>query len=266
LAQKQQELNEAAPSVNRRPKAYELTSKELSVTKPLIGSGAVSEVELLRLERDVSRFRGERDMAGADRPLAGGHQPRRRARSGSRARLPQRGAQGTRRDPGQAQRLAEGSVGLADKVKHSEMRSPVRGTVKRLLVNTVGGVVQPGKDVVEMVPLEDNLLLEAKVHPKDIAFLRPGRRPSSSSPPTTSRSTAGSTPSWKPSAPTPSPTSAATPIYTVKVRTAKSSLGENLPIIPGMVAEVDIVTGQKSILAYLLKPVLKAKQAAFTER
>ena len=67
-------------------------------------------------------------------------------------------------------------MALADKVKHSDIRSPVRGTVKRLLVNTVGGVVQPGKDVVEVVPLDDALLLEAKVLPKDIAFLRPGQK------------------------------------------------------------------------------------------
>ena len=72
--------------------------------------------------------------------------------------------------------LSEGSVALSDKVKRSVLRSPVKGTVKRLLVTTVGGVVQPGKDVIEIVPLEDNLLLEAKVQPRDIAFLRPGQR------------------------------------------------------------------------------------------
>jgi adhesin transport system membrane fusion protein len=72
--------------------------------------------------------------------------------------------------------LAEGGVGLSDKVSRSVLRSPVKGTVKRLLVNTVGGVVQPGKDIVEIVPLEDNLLLEARVHPRDIAFLHPGQK------------------------------------------------------------------------------------------
>ena len=71
---------------------------------------------------------------------------------------------------------AESSVGLSDKVTRSVLRSPVKGTVKRLLINTVGGVVQPGKDVVEIVPSEDNLLLEARVQPRDIAFLRPGQK------------------------------------------------------------------------------------------
>src|SRR5690606_37466530 len=71
--------------------------------------------------------------------------------------------------------LSEGSRTLQDRVKHAEVRSPVRGTVKRLLVNTVGGVVQPGKEIVEIVPLDDALILEAKITPKDIAFLRPGQ-------------------------------------------------------------------------------------------
>ncbi|UUZ49618.1 HlyD family efflux transporter periplasmic adaptor subunit [Massilia sp. B-10] len=72
--------------------------------------------------------------------------------------------------------LAQSGTGLADRVKQSSLRSPVRGTIKRLLVNTVGGVVQPGRDVVEIVPLEGRLLLEAKVAPRDIAFLKPGQR------------------------------------------------------------------------------------------
>jgi adhesin transport system membrane fusion protein len=127
--------------------AYELTAKELAVTKPLIDSGAVSEVELLRLERDTSRFRGERDMAAAQilRSQAAMAEATRKieevelnARNEVRKELAETMAK--------LNAFTEGRVALADKVKHAAIRSPVKGTVKRLLVNTVGGVVQPGRD------------------------------------------------------------------------------------------------------------------------
>lgn len=267
LAQKQQELNEASSKRAQAVQSYELTSKELSVTKPLLSSGAVSEVELLRLERDVARFRGERDMAAAQiaRSQAAISEATRKVqevelnfRNEARKELAETQAR--------LNALTEGNVGLADKVKHSDIRSPVRGTVKRLLINTVGGVVQPGKDVVEVVPLEDNLLLEAKVLPKDIAFLRPGQKAIVKFTAYDFSIYGGLDGTLEHIAADSITDERGNTFYTVRVRTTKSRLGDNLPIIPGMVAEIDIVTGQKSILAYLLKPVLKAKQAAFTER
>jgi adhesin transport system membrane fusion protein len=157
-------------------------------------------------------------------------------------------------------------VALADKVKHAAVRSPVKGTVKRLFVNTVGGVVQPGRDLVEVVPLEDALILEAKVAPKDIAFLSPGQ-PAVVKFTAYDFSTYGGLEARLENIGADSITDErGNTFFLVKVRTLKSSLGAGLPIIPGMVAEVDIITGQKSILSYLLKPVLKAKQTALTER
>jgi adhesin transport system membrane fusion protein len=267
LAQKQQELNEASSKRAQAAQAHDLTAKELAVTKPLLSSGAISEVELLRLERDVSRFRGERDMAAAQiaRSQAAIAEATRKVqevelnfRNEARKELAE--------TLGKLNALSEGNVGLADKVKHSDIRSPVRGTVKRLLVNTVGGVVQPGKDVVEVVPLEDNLLLEAKVMPKDIAFLRPGQKAIVKFTAYDFSIYGGLDGTLEHIGADSITDERGNTFYTVRVRTAKSRLGDNLPVIPGMVAEVDIVTGQKSILAYLLKPVLKAKQAAFTER
>lgn len=267
LAQRQQELNEASTKRAQAAQAYELTSKELAVTRPLLSSGAVSEVELLRLERDVARFRGERDMASAQiaRAQAAINEMTRKVQE---VELNFRNEAGKElaETLGKLNALSEGNVGLADKVKHSDIRSPVRGTVKRLLVNTVGGVVQPGKDVVEVVPLEDNLLLEAKVLPKDIAFLRPGQKAIVKFTAYDFSIYGGLDGTLEHIGADSITDERGNTFYTVRVRTTRSRLGDNLPIIPGMVAEVDIVTGQKSILAYLLKPVLKAKQAAFTER
>ncbi|MBI5109980.1 MAG: HlyD family type I secretion periplasmic adaptor subunit [Rhodocyclales bacterium] len=267
LIQRQQELSEMRVKREQASQAYELTAKELSVTKPLISSGAVSEVELLRLERDAARFRGERDMAAAQilRSQAAMAEASRKieevelnARNEVRKDLADTMAK--------LNAFSEGGVALADKVKHASVRSPVKGTVKRLMVNTVGGVVQPGRDLVEVVPLDDALILEAKVAPKDIAFLRPGQ-PAMVKFTAYDFSTYGGLDAKLEHIGADSITDErGNTFFLVRVRTAKSSLGANLPIIPGMVAEVDIVTGKKSILEYLLKPVLRAKQAALTER
>ena len=267
LSQRQQELAEARARHDQAAKAYDFASKELAVTKPLIGSGAVSEVELLRLERDVARFRGERDMAVAQISriqaaiAEAGHKLEEVAlvfRNEAGKELAETMAK--------LNSLSESSVGLADKVTRSVLRSPVKGTVKRLLINTVGGVVQPGKDVVEIVPLEDALLLEARVQPRDIAFLRPGQK-------AVVKFTAYDFSIYGGLDGRLEHIGADTVIdekgnafYTVRVRTNQPTLGGNLPVIPGMIAEVDIVTGEKSLLMYLLKPVLRAKARAFTER
>lgn len=268
LAQRQQEQNEAQARRAQASQGYELTSKELSVTRPLINSGAVSEVELLRLERDVSRYRGERDMASAQitRLQAAISEAQRKIEE---VELTFRNDAGKELSETNAKlsSLAEGSVALSDRVKQSSIRSPVKGTVKRLLINTVGGVVQPGKDMIEIVPLEDALLLEAKVQPRDIAFLRPGQ-------PAMVKFTAYDFSVYGGLEGTLEHIGADTVMddkgnafYVVRVRTNKPGFGDaNLPIIPGMVAEVDILTGKKSVLAYLLKPVLRAKSVAMTER
>jgi adhesin transport system membrane fusion protein len=267
LSQRQQELAEARARHGQASRAYELSSQELTVTKPLIASGAVSEVELLRLERDASRFRGERDMAAAQisRIQSAISEANHKIEEVSLAFRNEAGKE-LAETMTRLNSLSEGSVGLADKVERAVLHSPVKGTVKRLLVNTVGGVVQPGKDIVEIVPLEDTLLLEARVQPRDIAFLRPGQKAMvkftsydfaiyGGLEGTLEHIGADTVVDEKGNA-----------FYTVRVRTSRPEFGSDLPIIPGMVAEVDIITGEKSILTYLLKPVLRAKARAFTER
>lgn len=267
LAQRQQELVEVRAKREQAARAYDLTAKELGYTKPLLKDGAVSEVELLRLERETGRFLGEREMASAQiskTQSAIGEASRKvqeitlNFQSEARKELSETLAR--------LNVSSAGGVGLADKVDKSSLRSPVKGTVKRLLVNTVGGVVQPGRDIIEIVPLEENLLLEAKVLPKDIAFLRPGDRALVKFTAYDFSIYGGLEAKLEFIGADSVTDERGNTFYTVRVRTEKSKLGEGLPIIPGMVAEVDIITGQKSILSYLLKPVLKAKQAAFTER
>ncbi|TVT77604.1 MAG: HlyD family type I secretion periplasmic adaptor subunit [Denitromonas halophila] len=267
MAQRSQELVEVQARLAQATQTFNLVSQELDVTKPLLASGAVSEVELLRLERDVARLRGERNQASAQI-----------ARIQSSIAEANRNIQDVELSYRNAARneladtraklnsLSEGSLALVDRVKHAEVKSPMRGTVKRLLINTVGGVVQPGKEVAEVVPLDEALLLEAKINPKDIGFLRPGQ-------PAEVKFTAYDFSIYGGLKATVEQIGADTVMddrgnafYIVRVRTTESSLGQNLPIIPGMVAQVDVLTGKKTILSYLLKPVLRAKANALTER
>ena len=167
---------------------------------------------------------------------------------------------------GKLNALTEGAVALADRVDKSQIKSPVRGRVQRLLANTVGGVVQPGKDIVEIVPLDDQLVLEAKLQPRDISFIHPKQA-------ATVKFTAydfsiygGLEAEVENISPDTVVDERGNAFYLVRVRTTRSNFSEKLPIIPGMTAEVDILTGNKTVMSYLLKPVLKTKAYALRER
>lgn len=267
LAQRSQERAEAMAREKQAAHAYESTSKELNANKPLLASGAVSEVEILRLERDVNRFKGERDVALAQisRSNSAINEANRKIQE-VEMNVRNIAAKELSETMARLNGLVQSGAGLADKVKQSEIRSRVSGTVKRLLVNTEGGVVQPGRDLIEVVPLKGKLILEAKVSPKDIAFLAPGQM-------AMVKFTAydfsvyGGLEAKVIHIGADSVTDEkGNTFYIVRVETVKSALSGGQPIIPGMVAEIDIITGRKTILSYLLKPVLRAKQNAFTER
>ncbi|WP_342133453.1 HlyD family type I secretion periplasmic adaptor subunit [Hydrogenophaga sp. OTU3427] len=267
LSQRQNELREVQARREQAERGLELTQKELNATKPMVATGAVSEVEVLRLERETARLRGDREQTTAQISRVQGAilEAQRRIEEVQLTRRNQFSAE-LSETLSRLSALREGGAALDDKVKHAEIKSPVRGTVKRLLVNTVGGVVQPGKDLVEIVPLDDALILEALIAPKDIAFLSPGQ-------PALVKFTAydfaiyGGLEADVVSIGADSVVNAKGEAhYLVRVKTRKSSLGEHLPIIPGMVAEVDILTGKKTILSYMFKPVLRAKANALSER
>jgi adhesin transport system membrane fusion protein len=267
-SQRSQELISAKARREQAAQSFSLTARELEMTRPLTKTGAVSDVELLRLERDVARYRGERDSANSDIPRLESSVLE-AARKMQEVDLTFRNIARSELSEANAKlsALSEGSTALEDRVNQTEVRSPVNGTVKQLKVNTVGGVVQPGKDVIELVPSDDALLLEARVLPKDIAFLRPGQKAMvkftaydfsvyGGLDGTLEHIGADSVVDEKGNA-----------YFLVRVRTLSTTIGaQKFPIIPGMVAEVDILTGKKSVLSYLLKPILRAKAKAMTER
>lgn len=157
-----------------------------------------------------------------------------------------------------------------DRVNRADIRSPVDGIVNKLHVNTIGGVVRAGESMVEITPMEDNLFVEVRVQPKDIAFIRPGL-PALVKVSAYDFTIYGGLDGKVEVISSDSIVDDASKesYYLVTVKTDQSSLrkgNESLPIIPGMVATVDIITGEKSVLEYLLKPIVKAQQEALRER
>jgi adhesin transport system membrane fusion protein len=169
--------------------------------------------------------------------------------------------------------LSAANTALEDRVSRTLVRAPLAGIVKQIKVNTVGGVVQPGSDLLEIVPLDDTLLIEARVRPSDIAFLHPGQEAMvklsaydfsiyGGFPATLEHISADTIMPERPGEKQES-------YYQIRVRTRQnhpSGQAEAVTILPGMVATVDIKTGQKTILHYLMKPIIKTKETAFRER
>lgn len=267
LTQRREELREAEARRDSANRTLSLASRELDLTRPLLDSGAVSEVEVLRLEREVSSARGE--LSQSDAQVARLNAAVEEAQSKIREvalEMQNRWRNQLSEALGELSAIEESNVGLENKVSMAEIRSPVAGTVQRLHVNTLGGVVQPGQEVVEIVPSDDKLVVEARIAPQDIAFLRPGQ-------PATIKLTAYDYSIYGGLAAQLDHISADTitddddnTFYLVRVRTQQGAVDSNLAIIPGMTAQVDIMTGKRTVMQFLLKPVLRAWNNSMGER
>ncbi|WP_426346339.1 HlyD family efflux transporter periplasmic adaptor subunit [Cronobacter universalis] len=237
-------LNETLENLQ---KTYNLVMAELRMTQPLVAKGAASEVEVIRLQRQAAELKGKMDDA--------------RNQFAVRAREEQ--VKNNADLDAQLQAMA----GKADQLDRATLFSPVRGVVKDIQVTTVGGVLQPGGKLMEIVPLEDQLLVETRINPRDIAYIRPGL-------PATVKITAYDSSIYgdlKGEVEMVSPDTLQDEVkrdqfyYRVYVRTQSAELknrnGKRFPILPGMVANVEIKTGQKTVLDYLIKPLNKVKEA-----
>jgi adhesin transport system membrane fusion protein len=175
--QREQEVFELQSRAGQLSRSYELLREELDRTAPLVDEGVISHVELLRLKRQVNETRGDLEGVRLRLPAARSALDEARGKI-EEARIKFRtDAQGQLNEAkAELAGMAANNTAALDRVTRTAVRSPMRGTVKRLKVTTVGGVVQPGMDLVEVVPLEDTLLVEARIKPQDIAFVHPGQR------------------------------------------------------------------------------------------
>ena len=228
-----------------------LISDELAITDPMVAKGLVPEVEALRLRRQLNEMTLQiNDRSNRYRTDAGTELLK------VQAELAQ---------------VEEVTGARKDMMNRTILKAPMRGTVKNIRSNTLGGVIQPGADILEIVPLEGQLRVEAKVSPADVAFLRPGIR-------AVVKLTAydyviygtleGEVELISPDTLRDEKRANDQPFYRVLVRTKNASLtkdGKILPIIPGMQATVDIITGERTVWQYFMKPVLRV-QEAFREK
>ncbi|MBM6550446.1 HlyD family type I secretion periplasmic adaptor subunit [Marinomonas ostreistagni] len=270
VQQRRQEIVEQEAKLSNLRSSYELASEELRLTRPAFAQGAVSRVELLQLERQVNQLQGELEATRLALPRA------RSALVEAQTKLEE--SEAKFRAEAQEQltdvradldSIREASVSLEDKVNRTLVTSPVKGVVKQIEINTVGGVIRPGMNLMEVVPIEDSLLIEARIKPEDIGFIKPDL-------PAVVKLSAYDFSIYGGLEASVETISADTIVdeegnsfYVVRVRTDKSYLGSEanpLPIIPGMQASVDIITGKKTIIDYILKPIFKAKQNALRER
>ena len=264
------ELAEVRAKINRLSESRNLLNQELALTKEMVAKRAVPKLEEIRLTRELSNISGQIREAVEQR-------------SGLEADL--RGAQREREDredkfksqvlgelndvESKVSQLDENLTAIGDRVSRTEVRSPVDGIVNKIMLKTIGGVIEPAMQLIEVVPLDDDLKIVAKVSPQEIAFLRPdqdvnikisaydsqrygslkGKVVRIASNSTTDRE--------------------GNVFFEIEVEANKNYLGteENpLPITPGMIAETEIITGKRTILSYLMKPVLRTRDKALTER
>ncbi|CNE14421.1 HlyD family efflux transporter periplasmic adaptor subunit [Yersinia nurmii] len=234
-------------TVSNLQQSLKLVQQELQMTEPLVAKGAASQVEVIRLRRQVSEIRGKIDDA--------------RNQYAVRAREEQ--VKNNADLDAQLQVVA----GKEDQLTRTTLISPVRGIVKDIQVSTVGGVLQPGGKLMEIVPIEEQLLIETRINPRDIAYIRPGL-------PATVKITAYDSSIYgnlTGEVESVSPDTLQDEVrrdqfyYRVYVRTDRAELtnkaGKAFPILPGMVASVEIKTGQKSVMDYLIKPLNKVKES-----
>lgn len=217
------------------------------MTEPLVARGAASAVEVIRLRRQISEICGKIDEA--------------------RNLYAVRACEEQVKNNADLEALLEVVNGKADQLRRATLTSPVRGIVKDIQVTTVGGVLQPGGKLMEIVPLEDKLLIETRVNPRDIAYIRP-ELPAIVKITAYDSSIYGDLDGEVESV---SPDTLQDEVrrdqyyYRVYVRTLESGLtnknGDRFAIVPGMMANVEIKTGQKSVLDYLIKPLNKVNEA-----
>src|SRR5712672_381604 len=226
-----QDVDVLNQQVTRLTGTLKLLDRELALTRKLYEQKIVPEIEMLRLDRQATEMRGQLAV------------------------------------------LDENIKSAQDRVRRTDLKAPVHGIVNKLNVTTIGAVVQPGANLMDIIPLDDSLLVEGRIKPQDIAFIRPNQDAVvkisaydssvyGSLKGKVERISADTIVDDKEKTERPET------FYRVMVRTEKNHLGSEtnpLPIIPGMVTTVEVLTGEKSVLDYLLKPARTLRSDALRE-
>ena len=263
-------LSEVKAGISRLAKSKKLLERQLKITDSLVEKKAVPEIESLKLERELNEVSGT---------LSGAYQSRQSLEARlSAARQKENGKLGAFKSQALGElnevesrfaSVRESLTSVSDKVRRAELKSPVDGIIQKLYVKTVGGVIQPAQKLVEIVPIADDLMIRAKIAPADVAFLKPGQDVKVKITAYDSQIYGSLNGKLERIGANTVEDGQGNIFFEIDVRTDKNYLGTEdkpLPISSGMVSETEVITGKRTILTYLMKPVLRTKDRAFTEK
>lgn len=269
IAKVEADRDETQAQVNRLSSSRGSLQQELSITRDMVAQKAVSKLEQIRLEREVNDVSGQ---INASQERIGG------LKSELSAAQKQKADQGDRfrsqaltelsEVKTQIAQLNESLKSIGDRVSRAELRAPVEGIVNNIAVRTIGGVIEPAQRLVEIVPVDDQLKVVARVLPSDVAFLKVDQNVKVKISAYDSQRYGSLDGKLVRVGASSVSDKDGNVFFEIEVRTAKNYLGtpENpLPITPGMVATTEVITGKRTIMAYLLKPFLHARDRALRE-
>lgn len=270
IRQQKSALLEAKSKRRQLQRSLELVQKEIVIKKPLKDRGIISEVEFLQLQQREAEFEGEIEAVTLSIPrIESTIEEARFNKQKEKLNFQNNVKKELNEVTAEISRIKETQTALQDRVKRTTLRSPVNGIVQRLYINTIGGVISPGNNILEIVPQEDALLVELKIKPADIAYVNVGqfaRLKFSAYDFAIHGSLQGIVTFVSADTIT---NEEGESFFLVRVEPVKSFLGAKsgeLPIKIGMTAEADIITDKKTILSYLTEPVHRGIDKALRER
>ncbi|MFD2205641.1 HlyD family type I secretion periplasmic adaptor subunit [Kiloniella antarctica] len=263
--QRQQEISEVNSRIGQLKNSLGLAKQEYNITKPLVDKGVLPRLQLIRINREIVDLQGEIKTLGVGLPRLQNAVLESKLRIEemiltTKAEL----SDELNRARSELKSITESMEAGADTVRRTDVKSPVYGTVKELKRNTVGGVIRGGEDIVEIVPLDDTLVVEAKIRPSDRAFLLPGQEATIKVSAYDFSKYGGLKAKLERISASTIKDEEGENFYRIYLRTDDNKIvskGKDLEIIPGMTATVEIMTGKKTIIDYLLKPIFKARNS-----
>ena len=270
LSQKKHELSEAKSQMKHLQSSNKMIQEEVRMTQPMVAKGVRSKIDFLKLKREANEIESKYDATRESIPRLKSA-IKEVQNSLDEAKYTFRSDAKVRRNEAIAElrTLRENSTALQDQVSRTVVKSPMKGIVQRVFMHTLGGVVKPGEEIMEIVPSDQKLLVEVKIKPSDIAFIYYGQKAIVKFSAYDFSIYGGLDGKVVFISADTEKDQKENVFYKVRILTDKNHLtraDEQLKIIPGMTVNVDIITGQKSVLDYILKPILKTKQYTFTER
>ena len=270
LSQKRSELSEAKSHAISLKRSLTMINKEVRMTKPMVAKGVRSRIDFLKLQREQNEIKDKYNATKDSIPrLKSAIKEVKNQIKEAEYKFQSDAIVKLNEAVGELESLRANSTALKDQVSRTIVRSPMNGIVQDIFANTIGGVIKPGENIMEIVPSDETLLVEVKIKPKDIAFIYFGQKSIVKFTAYDFSIYGGLDGKVVLISPDTIKDEKGNVFYTVRIKTDKNSIGregKDLKIIPGMTVSVDIITGQKSVLDYILKPILKTKQYTFTER